>query len=609
MRPYRGWLAATAVCLALNSPAWAYVDLAPTLGRIVRDAQIITLVEVERFSRERAAVILKKVRDLKGEMEGELVKHHLVRANESSMDRAILEWAEAGQRCVIFITGKTAVVCLGEGWYQTSVAEDGWWRLGPSRPDLPLAYYGSVSRLASAVSLMAAGKSAIITILPHGADQEGASFDLALNRASLPGLVKVQRVRANLRMPDVAMGLGSTPGFVQGMGRTDPSELAELRKNLHAADTALRADNAYAIGFLNADAAEAAGDLAKLLDDKSPSVRLAAASALLRVKPANTRALDVLAKGLSSDNPGIRRQAARAAGLAGPAVAPLAGKLGALLSDSDHLLRRIALQALATLGPAAAGARQPVTALLEERETTIDAADALGRMGPAARPSLKQLALLLSSKVPAERWAAVRAMAQIGGDDAAPAVGFMIRELPRASEIDSYNMLIYLALLGPVAREAIPSVRSARVRNGMLRETTVWAIDPGEELPWLGRLGNAPPFVQYLLESYARELGDHLKPVARSLAKKIMAGTAGNVPGWGYKLLARHREDALAVFTPALADKDLTIRERAMVALGYMGCAASAARPQVARALRASQDEREQRLLRWCLRELSLELH
>jgi HEAT repeat protein len=410
-------------------------------------------------------------------------------------------------------------------------------------------------------------------------------------------------------MPDVAMGLASTSGFVLGMGRTDRNELAGLRKNLHAADAAVRADNAYAIGFLDTEGAEAAGDLAKLLHDKSPSVRLAAASALLRVKPQNTRPLDLLAKGLSNDNPGIRRQAARAAGLAGPAAAPLAGKLGALLKDSDPLLRRIALQTLATLGPAAAGAQEPVTALLEERETAIDAADALGRMGRAARPSLKKLALLLSANTPAERWAAVRAMAQIGGDDAASAVEFMIRELPRASEIDSYNMLIYLSILGPVAKKAIPSVRSARVKNGMLRETTVWAIDPGEELPWLGRLGNAPPFVQYILESYARELGDHLKPVARGLAKKIMAGTAGNVPGWGYKLLAQHREDALAVFIPALANQDLTMRERATVALGYMGRAASTARPQVARALEASQDEQEQRLLRWCLSELSVELH
>ena len=99
------------------------------------------------------------------------------------------------------------------------------------------------------------------------------------------------------------------------------------------------------------------------------------------------------------------------------------------------------------------------------------------------------------------------------------------------------------------------------------------------------------------------ELGDHLKPAARALARKIMAGSAGNVPAWGYKLLARFPEETVPVLSAGLGDKDRVQRERAAVALGYMGRAAAAANPQVARALSAAQDEREQRLLKWCLRE------
>ncbi|MBI3407354.1 MAG: hypothetical protein HY040_03230, partial [Planctomycetes bacterium] len=91
---------------------------------------------------------------------------------------------------------------------------------------------------------------------------------------------------------------------------------------------------------------------------------------------------------------------------------------------------------------------------------------------------------------------------------------------------------------------------------------------------------------------------------AQALAKRIMSGKGGNVPPWGYKMLAKFPEDSLAILTPGLADKDLAMRERATVALGYMGRAAGAARPQVAQALKTSQDEREQRLLKWCLREL-----
>ena len=86
-----------------------------------------------------------------------------------------------------------------------------------------------------------------------------------------------------------------------------------------------------------------------------------------------------------------------------------------------------------------------------------------------------------------------------------------------------------------------------------------------------------------------------------------MAGKAGDVPGWGSRLLARFPNESLAVLTPGLSEKDIVLRERTTVALGYMGVAAAAAKPQVAQALATSPDEREQRLLKWCLRELEKE--
>jgi HEAT repeat protein len=596
-------LVAAAWMMWMAPPARAYVDLAPTLARIVREAQTITVAEIVAHNPEKGAVILKKIRDLKGETGADPLKHLLVRADESALDAPLADWAETGRRCVVFASDKAAVVCVGEGWYQAYATENGWWRISAPRPDLPLAFYGSVSRLAEALPPILAGKAAVITAVPHGANREGASFDLALNRANLPGLVKVQRLRASYKMPEMAMGVGSNPAWVIGMGRVGKDELPGLREKLHAGDAVVRAEAANDVGFLGADAAAATSDLAQLLDDKVASVRLAAAAALLRISGKDARAVEVLAKGLADGDAATRRQAARAAGLAGPAAAPLADKLAALLSDPDTRVRRSALQAIATLGPAAATAREAVTALLDRPETATDAADALGRMGAAARPSLKALARLLTADAPAQRWAAVRAMAQIGGPDAAPAVQFMIKQLPKASEADGYNMLIYLALLGPVAKDAIPAVLNSRVRNPILRQTTAWAIDPTSELPTVSSFGGAD-FAQYILEAYVQELGDNLKPAALTLAKKIMAGKAGNFPGWGYKLLARFPDESLTILTPGLADNELAMRERATVAIGYMGRAAQAARPQVAQALKTSNDEPERLLLQWCLREL-----
>ena len=129
-------------------------------GPDVRESQTITVAEVDRFSPEKGAIILKKIRDLKGESPAEPLKHQLVRGGETVVDLPLLEWAEPGRRCVLFVTGKAAVICVGEAWYQASAGDDGWWRIGAPLPDLPLAYYGTVSRLTEAVPLMIAGKRA-----------------------------------------------------------------------------------------------------------------------------------------------------------------------------------------------------------------------------------------------------------------------------------------------------------------------------------------------------------------------------------------------------------------------------------------------------------------
>ena len=136
------------------------------------------------------------------------------------------------------------------------------------------------------------------------------------------------------------------------------------------------------------------------------------------------------------------------------------------------------------LGPAAAQAAPAATPLLDNPELAVDAADALGRIGPAARPVPGALVKMLSSDQTAVQWAAVRAMAQIGGPEAHPAVDFMIRALPKASEVDGYNMMIYLALLGPVAHDAVDAIQSAHIKHPLLPWATRWAIAGGTNLPW-----------------------------------------------------------------------------------------------------------------------------
>jgi len=602
--------------LSLATPSQAYVDLAPTLSKLISDSTKIALVEVTEFNRETRGLALKEVRVLKGEESSAPIRHAVAPAEGAAIPRQILQWASPGARGIMFQSRNTALVCVGQGWYQVRNSGSGPWKLGKDRPDLPLTYYGSVSRLADGIAAMVAGKDAVLTVVAHGADNEGASFDLALNRHSLPALVRVQRIRGTMTMPPMVMAASANPAYMIGPGAVDEGDVPVLIEKLKSSDAMVRSEAADDLRCLGGKAGAAAAPLAGLLNDATPRVRLSAAAALLQINPKDVRSVEVLARSLESADLAERRDAAKATGLAGAAAAPLAAKLAGLLKDPDESMRITALQAVSMLGPAAAEAAGAVMPLLDDLELATDAADALGRIGAAARPALKRLAQMLSANQPAVCWAAVRAMSQIGGEEARPAVDFMVRTLPRATEVEGYNMMIYLALLGPVAKDAAPAIRSSRIKNPFLPSATLWAIESDKRLPWGqgGRFGMPGPGgpggtdpATLAYEAYVHELGDRLRPTARLLAQKIMDATAGDVPAWGYKILACGPDEALTILAPHLASDDLVMRERAAVGLAYMGAAAAPAVDRVQAALSKASSEREKRLLAWCLREISRE--
>jgi hypothetical protein len=474
----RSWLVTRLMCLCLAflvlAPgAHAYIDLAATLPRIMSDSQKIAVVEVVEFKREKRGLVLKEVRALKGVLSTEPIRHIVATGDGAAIPRQILTWAAPGARAIMFSSRNSTLVCLGEGWYQVNSTGMGPAQLGKDRPDLPLAYYGSLTRLTNGVERMLVGKDAELTVVAHGIDNEGASFDLALNRPSLPELVRVQRIRANMNMPSMVMAASANPAYMIGSGSVDEGDLPTLLERLKSPDAVVRSEAADDLRCLGSKARRSTALLTPLLKDPSYRVRCSAAAALLQIHPRESQPLEILANGLESSDKAERRMASNAIGKTGVAAAPLVDKLAALLEDKDDATQLTALQALALLGTIAGSAAKAVTPLLDNRELAIDAADALGRMGSAARPSLKRLAKMLTDDETAFRWAAVRAMSQIGGDDAKPAVDFMVHAMPRATEMDRYNMMIYLALLGPAAKDAASVIRSSGSRNPVLPTATL----------------------------------------------------------------------------------------------------------------------------------------
>jgi hypothetical protein len=147
---------------------------------------------------------------------------------------------------------------------------------------------------------MVAGKEAVITVVAHGAGNEGASFDLALNRFSVPGLVRVQRIRANLQMPSMVMAASANPAYLLGDGPVDEGDLEALIERLRSPDAMIRMEAADDLRCLGRKAASASAPLADLLGDASPRARLSAAATMLQISDKEGRAIAVLGRGLDS---------------------------------------------------------------------------------------------------------------------------------------------------------------------------------------------------------------------------------------------------------------------------------------------------------------------
>ena len=409
---------------SLARPCLAYVDLAPTIAKVIEDAKVISIIEFSSLDRQSRLAFFKELKTLKGQSGTAPLVHQVAIDQDAIIPRAIIQWAQPGAHAIIFSSTRTAVVCIGQYWYQLKLTGTSW-KLGADRPELALTYYGSVARLESALKKILAGGDGVLTILPHLV-QESVGFDFSLNRIAYPALIRLERVRANLRMPGTVWRVSNSPDYVLGMGPVDDEDLPELIKQLQSADPEARAAAADDIRQLTditgaAKTSPAIGPLENCLADSSPRVRCLAAGTLLRITHGHDGALKLLINALTSTEPILRRDGASACAVTGRAATPLVPLLGKLLSDPDDSIRFAALQSLGSLGPVALPARDAVLPLLNDKDAMIEAADALGHMGPRAQPVPPRLAEMLRTEQLTVRLAALRSMAQIGGKEALPA--------------------------------------------------------------------------------------------------------------------------------------------------------------------------------------------
>jgi HEAT repeat protein len=139
--------------------------------------------------------------------------------------------------------------------------------------------------------------------------------------------------------------------------------------------------------------------LVENVDDEAAAVAFASRQALETIGPGSRRDVDRLIALLTHPNLAVRRHAVDALGHMGPAAMAAVTALVPLLADRDRLLEIHADKALARIDPGwqtNCRAGQAIAILAkkldaDDRRIRQRAAEALGRLGPVARPAITPL--------------------------------------------------------------------------------------------------------------------------------------------------------------------------------------------------------------------------
>lgn len=226
-----GWLIAAIVAslvCAVSAPA--YVEMTYTLGRLVNESVVVCTMRIEKVDKEKNLIIYRKVADIKGTHNQEVIKHNIGRGGFHPREwQNIMKWAEPGKLAVFMHNGSASETCIDGYWYQAYSGGE-WWSMSHAEPYLNRSYVGKPEKLAAAVKQLLAGQEVVVPCVVDG-DKNAIQLCTA----------RVQRLKASLKLTEYDakrdfQGWGGNedfrkllgmPGFSHygGVSRVDPNAL------------------------------------------------------------------------------------------------------------------------------------------------------------------------------------------------------------------------------------------------------------------------------------------------------------------------------------------------------------------------------------------------
>lgn len=181
-------LFALGALLAVASPSGAYIEAPMTLGDVINQSNMITILRVKAVDKAKNLVVYEKVEDIRGKFPTATARHIITGQLREGEVKTVLELAEPGKTAIFFAKDGACETCLDNYWYQIYKNGEDLYGMSHGEPFLLRSYAGKAEKLPPIVRGIIDGRE---MIAPAMEDNK----ELLHKRAG-----KVMRLKASMKL-------------------------------------------------------------------------------------------------------------------------------------------------------------------------------------------------------------------------------------------------------------------------------------------------------------------------------------------------------------------------------------------------------------------------
>jgi hypothetical protein len=179
---------AVALLLGSSAPAFAYIEAPMTLGDVINQSNMITILRVKSVDKPKNMIVYDKVEDIRGKFPTATARHVITGQLREGEVKTVLDWAEPGKTAIFFAKDGACETCIDNYWYQIYKTGEDLYGMSHGEPFLLRSYAGKAERLPPIVRGILEGREMITPCMED-------NKELLHKRAG-----KIMRMKASLKL-------------------------------------------------------------------------------------------------------------------------------------------------------------------------------------------------------------------------------------------------------------------------------------------------------------------------------------------------------------------------------------------------------------------------